>query len=59
MTAIDLAARGLARRALAALSPCLFSELSVSDVAPEVDRIATTGHTAAGLGAGHYVHDAL
>ncbi|MCB2046129.1 MAG: hypothetical protein KDE61_08580 [Novosphingobium sp.] len=59
MTAIDLAARGLARRALAALSPCLFSELSVSDVAPEVDRIATTGHAAAGLGAGHYVHDAL
>lgn len=58
MSAPDFTARALAVRA-AAQSPLTFAELAQARLPASVRRIESSGHTAAGLGAGSYVSDSL
>ena len=56
MSALALPALALARRALAA-GPALFGEMAARALAPECDRLFTSGYAVPGRGAATYVAD--
>lgn len=59
MSGLDLVARGLAGKALAAQGDVTFAEIASHELAQTAAGLSTTGHAVRGRGAGHYVADDL